>query len=249
MPRASHRLVAVMTMLAGLLALAAAPAMTVQAQGDESFGPALVAMKCRTIDTIRAWSATQELTLDPVNPGVGSRVTVIHTVSGGGESGPVPIAAGELMPTSIIEVTGAHEAVIRVTGPLYGQIPPRTQVPGAVMTASFVVEEAGPLHLRVRDIVFDHPLVDTHCNNGADPFDDPAPTTITAAFEVSSQPGPSTTLTADDGAIITDAAQPEVVAERSPTLLIIAAVILGVAAIMAVAFWVRRRRPTAPRGA
>lgn len=161
----------------------------------EPFGPTEVTMPCRTLSTVRDWTATHELTIDPANPGVGSRVTVTHTISTGGKSGPVPIAAGDLVPTSTIQVTGAHTETLTAIGPAYGDIAPQAEIPGATMTASFTVADPGLLEFRVDSILFDHPQVDTTCNAGVDPIDSPAPTNITARYSVTAAPGPSSTAT------------------------------------------------------
>lgn len=164
----------------------------------EPFGPTFVALQCRIFAFLRPWSSTHELTLDPVNPGVGSRVTVRHRFASGARIGAVPIAAGELVPSSVIRVSGAFEGLVTARGPVYGHVEPRTELEGAVMEASFVVSGAGPLDLQVESVVFEHPLVITRCDGGDDPVDDPEPTTMVARYDVSEEPGPSSTSTAAD---------------------------------------------------
>ncbi|MEV4135991.1 hypothetical protein AB0J72_27960 [Dactylosporangium sp. NPDC049742] len=163
----------------------------------ETFGPASVTMKCKTLSTIRDWTATHTLTMSPANPGYGANVTVTYTFDNGGKNGPAPIAAGDLKPTATVKLSGAQSGTVKLTGPAYGAIAAQATVPGATLTGQFVASTPGVVTLTVADILFDHPQVDTECNKGSDPVTSPADTTIVARFTVKSTPATPSEVTGE----------------------------------------------------
>ncbi|MET7399645.1 hypothetical protein ABZS66_39805 [Dactylosporangium sp. NPDC005572] len=204
----------------------------------ENFGPKQVTMQCRTLSTIRDWTATHTLTMSPANPGYGATVTVTYKFDNGGRNGPAPIAAGDLRPTAKIKIGGAQTGTLALAGPAYGAIDPQATVPGASLTGQFTATTPGLVTLTVSDILFDHPQVDTECNGGADPVESPKDTTIVARFTVRSssappgQPAPTLPKTGGDGGL------PVLVLWGSALLL------LGVGAVLVVP--AARRRIGAP---
>jgi hypothetical protein len=154
----------------------------------ETFGPASVTMRCKTLSTIRDWTATHTLTMSPANPGFGADVTVTYTFDNGGRNGPAPIAAGDLKPTATVRLGGVQSGTVQLTGPAYGAIAAQATVPAATLTGRFTAGTPGQVALTVANVLFDHPQVDTVCNKGSDPVTSPADTTIVAKFTVRSTP-------------------------------------------------------------
>ncbi|GAA3228034.1 hypothetical protein GCM10010532_061760 [Dactylosporangium siamense] len=152
----------------------------------ETFGPKSVTMRCKTLSTIRDWTATHTLSMSPTNPGYGANVTITYTFDNGGKNGPAPITAGDLKPTATVKLSGAQSGTVKLAGPAYGAIAAQATVPGATLTGQFTAGTPGLVTLTVADILFDHPQVDTECNNGSDPVTGPADTTIVAKFTVKS---------------------------------------------------------------
>ncbi|MEV0134523.1 hypothetical protein AB0H83_39445 [Dactylosporangium sp. NPDC050688] len=164
------------------------PSASEAATPAETFGPKSVTMKCKTLSTIRDWTATHTLTMSPANPGYGANVTVTYTFDNGGTNGPVPIAAGELRPTATVKLSGAQTGTVKLSGPTYGAVAAQARVPGATLTGQFTASTPGLVTLTVANIMFDHAQVDTECNSGSDPVTGPADTTIVAKFTVKSTP-------------------------------------------------------------
>lgn len=165
----------------------------------ETFGPKSVTMRCKTLSTIRDWTATHTLSMSPANPGYGASVTVTYTFDNGGKNGPAPITAGDLKPTATVKLSGAQSGTVKLTGPAYGAIAAQATVPGATLTGQFTAGTPGLVTLTVANILFDHPQVDTECNSGSDPVTGPADTTIVAKFTV--KPTPATAAEATGQAL------------------------------------------------
>jgi uncharacterized repeat protein (TIGR01451 family) len=161
-------------------------------------------MNCQTLSTITSWTANHTVTVAPAAPEVGQTVTITHEFDNGGQTGPVGIAAGDLVPTATIALSGAQSGTVDLVGPAYGALGTYEVIPGAVMTGTFVATSSGPITATVEEVVFDHPDVITTCNDSATPVASPQATSITTTFTVT---GPSVVITNVDGQLVTDFAR------------------------------------------
>ena len=82
------------------------------------------------------------------------------------------------------KVGGVSGGTVELAGPAYGSINPETAIPGSTLTGNFVAKDPGLVTLTVATFLFDHAVVDTYCNSGADPETGPKDTEIVAEFTV-----------------------------------------------------------------
>ena len=165
----------------------AAPKPTEEEEADTAakpFGPKKVALKCKTLSSLSDWEATHTLTMSPENPGRNANVKITLTYDKGPTNGPVPVGAGELVPKATVKVGGVSGGTVELAGPAYGSINPETAIPGSTLTGNFVAKDPGLVTLTVATFLFDHAVVDTYCNSGADPETGPKDTEIVAEFTV-----------------------------------------------------------------
>ena len=117
--------------------------------------------------------------MSPANPTTDDDIVVTYTFSGGPTNGPVPVGSGQLTPRAALVLGGEWDNEFELEGPAYGAIDAGAAIPGATLTETFYVDEPGQMTLSVANILFDHALVDTNCNSGADPDTSPVAPPIT----------------------------------------------------------------------
>jgi hypothetical protein len=144
----------------------------------------------------------------------GDEVSLALSYSQGPQSGPIPLDAGITWPKATVTVGGAATGSVTLIGPKNPAIPAYGWIPGTTLTAVWTATTSGTVSFTLDEIAFDYGDVeaeteftypdtvedlDTVCNKGPKPKEDPA--TIGLVAQEGGEPIPTLppTVPASDG--------------------------------------------------